>query len=114
MKDIRDVVLISKELNDNGMENVEAFFSKAEEAEIEEIDRQLQAQEDMVTDIERLLNKAMSGELKGFAYVTIDTDDTCGSGWSGYNCRALLNHAISLLGFRYNRACLENVETVED
>lgn len=112
--DVREKILISKEMNDNGFENVEAFFSQEEHAELEAITQDLEAQEDLICVLDGLMARALSGELKGIAYVTVSDIDAVGSGWTGTDCRATLGHGISLLGLRYNTACLENMETIED
>lgn len=106
--DIRLVILDQQEAaNQNGLENVAVFMSKAEEdaADIqEEIDEDKAA---IVYLLEKLMMRALKGELKGFAYVTVSQEDSVGTGWEGNNCRYALGHGTGTLQYRYQQANVE-------
>lgn len=62
---------------------------------------------DMVAEVERLLERAKSGELRGLAYATFATGDITGTGWVGSDgSRHPLSSAIAMLSHRYAAALL--------
>jgi hypothetical protein len=59
----------------------------------------------VVEELERLLDLARSGELRGFAYATAQAQDVSGTGWAGANgSRHMLSSAIMMLSYRYAEA----------
>lgn len=114
--DIREQILIAKELNDNGpaLDNVEVFFTKEEEAQIAEIDMELMNQEAMIDLLQSLMLRIAAGKVKGIAFALCSDKDVLSSGWEGAKCRHTLGHAISLLGSRYNLSCLESLGPPEE
>lgn len=66
------------------------------------------ADPDVVADIEQLLERAQSGELRAFAYATVNEQQAWGTGWcGGAGTRHLLSTAIHGLAHRYTAKCLE-------
>lgn len=70
-----------------------------------------EANPDMVATIERLLEQAKSGELRGFAYATFAIGDITGTGWEGSDgSRHPISSAIAMLQHRYTEALLAGDE----
>lgn len=63
---------------------------------------------DLVTDLERLLADAKSGELRALAYAAIRKNEEIGTGWTGdHGTRNPLGLGILLLHHRYAEAVIE-------
>ena len=62
---------------------------------------------DIVADVEKLLERARSGELRALAYATWGAGDIKGTGWAGdAGTRASLAMVIGMLNHRYFEALL--------
>lgn len=63
---------------------------------------------EIVETLERLLEEAMSGELRGIAYAACKVGDVTATGWNGSDgSRHPLSTAIAVLNSRYSRALYE-------
>lgn len=63
---------------------------------------------DIVETLERLLEQARSGELRGIAYAACKVGDVTATGWDGSDgSRHPLSTAIAVLNSRYSRALYE-------
>lgn len=66
---------------------------------------------EIIEDLEGLLERARSGELRALAYTTLGAQNTIGTGWAGSDgSRYPLGAAIGMLFHRYNSALLESAE----
>ena len=66
-----------------------------------------EANPDMVEVIEGLLDRAKSGELRGFAYATYSVGEFTGTGWEGSDgSRHPMSSAIQMLQHRYTQALM--------
>lgn len=64
---------------------------------------------DLVADLERLLEDAKAGQLRGIAYATTLTTGAAATGWCGSDgARHPLAGAIMMLHHRYGAALLED------
>ena len=63
---------------------------------------------EIVETLERLLDEARSGELRGIAYAACKVGDVTATGWDGSDgSRHPLSTAIAVLNSRYARALYE-------
>lgn len=70
-----------------------------------------EANPDIVEILEKLLEEAKSGELRGLAYCTVKLNNVLGTGWAGSDgTRYLLGAATGMLAHRYSGALLESGE----
>lgn len=69
------------------------------------------ANPEIVETLERLLEEAKSGELRGIAYAACKVGDVTATGWNGSDgSRHPLSTAIAVLNSRYSRALYEDNE----
>lgn len=70
-----------------------------------------EANPEIVETLERLLEEAKSGELRGIAYASCKVGDVTATGWNGSDgSRHPLSTAIAVLNSRYSRALYEDNE----
>ncbi len=70
-----------------------------------------QPHQDLVEDLERLLDDAKSGHLRGLAYATVMVDNSKGTGWVGADgTRDGIGLAVGLLQYRYMQSIYEDGE----